>query len=58
MAAQALKALKQAQREKLIKIENAAVLHKDEKANCHQGNRRYGRRQRRCAGGVAGRPLA
>ena len=34
-AAQALKALKQAQREKLIKIDSAAVLHKDEKGKLH-----------------------
>lgn len=34
-AKEALKALKQAQKEKLIKIENAAVLHKDAKGNLH-----------------------
>lgn len=34
-ARQALKALKRAQKEKLIKIENAAVLHKDEKGKLH-----------------------
>src|SRR5512134_3171918 len=34
-AKEALKALKQAQKEKLIKIDNAAVLRKDEKGKLH-----------------------
>ena len=34
-AGEALKTLKQAKKKKLIKIENAAVLHKDEKGKLH-----------------------
>jgi uncharacterized membrane protein len=55
MAAQALKALKQAQREKLITIQNAAVLRKDEKGKLHiQETADMGGGKGAALGGVAG----
>lgn len=54
-AKEALKALKQAQKEKLIKIENAAVLHKDEKGKLHiQETADMGGKKGAALGGVAG----
>ena len=54
-AKEALKGLKQAQKEKLIKIENAAVLHKDEKGKLHiQETADMGGGKGAALGGVAG----
>jgi uncharacterized membrane protein len=54
-AKEALKNLKQAQKEKLIKIENAAVLHKDEKGKLHiQETADMGGKKGAALGGVAG----
>ena len=54
-AKQALKALKQAQKEKLIKIENAAVLRKDEKGKLHiRETADMGGKKGATLGGVAG----
>lgn len=54
-AKQALKALKQAQKEKLIKIENAAVLHKDSKGKLHiKETADMGGKKGATLGGVAG----
>lgn len=54
-AKEALKALKQAQKEKLIKIENAAVLRKDEKGKLHiQETADMGGKKGAALGGVAG----
>ena len=51
----ALKSLKQAQKEKLIKIENAAVLHKDAKGKLHvKETADLGGKQGAALGGVAG----
>ena len=54
-AAEALKSLKRAQKEKLIKIENAAVLHKDAKGKLHiKETADMGGKQGATLGGVAG----
>ncbi len=54
-ANEALKALKKAQKEKLIKIENAAVLHKDAKGKLHiKETADMGGRKGAALGGVAG----
>jgi len=54
-AKEALKALKQAQKEKLIKIENAAVLHKDAKGKLHiKETADMGGKKGATLGGVAG----
>src|SRR5512139_432552 len=54
-AKEALKVLKQAQKEKLIKIENAAVLHKDAKGKLHINETAdIGGRKGASLGGVAG----
>lgn len=54
-AGDALKALKQAQKEKLIRIENAAVLHKDEKGKLHiKETADMGGKKGAALGGVAG----
>jgi uncharacterized membrane protein len=54
-AKEALKNLKQAQKDKLIKIENAAVLHKDEKGKLHiQETADMGGKKGAALGGVAG----
>jgi uncharacterized membrane protein len=54
-AGEALKTLKQAQKEKLIKIENAAVLHKDEKGKLHiKETADLGGKRGAALGGVAG----
>lgn len=54
-AGEALKSLKQAQKEKLIKIENAAVLHKDEKGKLHiKETADMGGKKGATLGGVAG----
>jgi len=54
-AKEALKALKKAQKEKLIKIENAAVLRKDAKGKLHiQETADLGGKQGAALGGVAG----
>jgi uncharacterized membrane protein len=54
-AKQALKALQQAQKEKLIKIENAAVLRKDEKGKLHiRETADMGGKKGATLGGVAG----
>ena len=54
-AKEALKALKKAQKEKLIKIENAAVLHKDEKGKLHiHETSDMGGKKGATLGGVAG----
>src|SRR5512139_565823 len=54
-AKEALKVLKQAQKEKLIKIENAAVLHKDAKGKLHiQETADMGGKKGATLGGVAG----
>lgn len=54
-AKQALKALKEAQKEKLVKIENAAVLRKDEKGKLHiQETADMGGKKGAVLGGVAG----
>jgi uncharacterized membrane protein len=54
-AGEALKALKQAQKEKLIKIENAAVLHKDAKGKLHiKETADMGGKKGAALGGVAG----
>lgn len=54
-AEEALKALKQAQKEKLIRIENAAVLRKDEKGKLHiKETADMGGKKGAALGGVAG----
>jgi uncharacterized membrane protein len=54
-AAEALKALKKAQKEKLIKVENAAVLHKDTKGKLHiKETADMGGKKGASLGGVAG----
>jgi uncharacterized membrane protein len=54
-AKEALKVLKQAQKEKLIKIENAAVLHKDAKGKLHiKETADMGGKKGATLGGVAG----
>jgi uncharacterized membrane protein len=54
-AKEALKALKKAQKEKLIKIENAAVLHKDAKGKLHiKETADMGGKKGATLGGVAG----
>ncbi len=54
-ARHALKALKQAQKDKVIKIDNAAVLHKDEKGKLHiQETADMGSGKGATLGGVAG----
>jgi uncharacterized membrane protein len=54
-AKEALKALKQAQKDKLIKIENAAVLRKDEKGKLHiRETADMGGKKGAALGGVAG----
>jgi len=54
-AKEALKALKKAQKEKLIKIENAAVLHKDAKGKLHiKETADMGGKKGAALGGVAG----
>ena len=54
-AAEALKSLKKVQKEKLIKIENAAVLHKDEKGKLHiKETADMGGKKGAALGGVAG----
>lgn len=54
-AKEALKALQQAQKEKLIKIENAAVLHKDAKGKLHiRETADMGGKKGATLGGVAG----
>ena len=54
-AGETLKTLKQAQKEKLIKIENAAVLHKDEKGKLHiKETADMGGKKGAALGGVAG----
>ena len=54
-AGEALKALKQAQKEQLIKIENAAVLHKDAKGKLHiKETADMGGKKGAAIGGVAG----
>jgi uncharacterized membrane protein len=54
-AKEALKALKQAQKEKLIKIDNAAVLRKDEKGKLHiKETADMGGKKGAALGGVAG----
>jgi uncharacterized membrane protein len=54
-AREALKALKRAQKEKLIKIENAAVLHKDAKGKLHiKETADMGGKKGATLGGVAG----
>jgi uncharacterized membrane protein len=54
-AGEALKTLKKAQKEKLIKVENAAVLHKDEKGKLHiQETADLGGKRGAALGGVAG----
>jgi uncharacterized membrane protein len=54
-AGEALKTLKQAQKEKLIKIENAAVLHKDAKGKLHiRETADLGGKRGAALGGVAG----
>lgn len=54
-AKEALKLLQQAQREKMIRIENAAVLHKDEKGRLHiRETADMGGKRGAVLGGVAG----
>lgn len=54
-AKEALKALKEAQKEKLLKIENAAILHKDQKGRLHiTETADMGGRKGAALGGVAG----